>query len=364
MKNLSTTTDYDIGDYNYTEDDLCSLDLNPLEVIAQTYVHSVICAFGLMGNVLVIITYIFYKRTKTMTDVYLFNVAVVDLTFVMALPFIIYNEQYGWSMGPTACKVLRSTYSINLYGSMILLACISTDRYVSIVQAARSFGARLHALTYSRVICAAVWVFAVVLTLPTLIYTNRLEEPDPGTDTVSVTCQMSFKEADQAKLMKVLVPSLQMAIGFLLPLSVMAVCYSRIVCTLLRAQSSQRHKAVRVVLAVVVVFVVCHLPYNMALLIHTMSLFKERSCEAERMRLHVLAIFRSVAYLHCCLNPILYAFIGVKFRSHFCHIMLDLWCISKKYIHSVRSSPQGTSEVYVSGLKSLDGSNGMSSFSA
>lgn len=355
--------------YNYTvlEDEegevLCNLNPNPLDVTILTYIHGIICAFGLIGNLLVIVTYIFYKRTKTMTDVYLFNVAVADLIFVVALPFMIYNEQHSWLMGSTVCKMLRSAYSINLYSGMLLLACISGDRYFAIVQARRFFGARSRTLIYSRLICSAVWVFAVALTLPTLIYTERFEEPNLWAETVTVMCQLSFRTTEKAKLMKVLVPSLQMAVGFLLPLLVMVFCYSSIVYTLMRAHSTQRHKAVRVVLAVVVVFIVCQLPYNVVLLDHTLSLFKERGCEAEKLKLQVLAISRSIAYLHCCLNPILYAFIGVKFRSHFRQIMFDLWCFSKKYIYSARSS-RATTDICISGFKSSDGSKNMSSFTA
>ncbi|XP_029981851.1 C-C chemokine receptor type 6 [Sphaeramia orbicularis] len=360
----TSTPDYD---YNFTDptdspDEPCSFQAEPVEVIIQTYIHSFICAFGLIGNVLVIVTYLFYKRTKTMTDVYLFNVAVADLIFVVALPFIIYNEQNSWLMGPVSCKLLMSAYSINLYSGMLLLACISSDRYVAIVQARRTFGTRSRNLFYSRLICSAVWVFAVALTLPTFIYTERFEVWNLGGDSVTIMCQLSFNKSETAKLMKILVPSLQMAIGFLLPLLVMIICYSCILCTLLRAQSSQKHKAVRVVFAVVLVFIICHLPYNVALLSHTVALFTVRSCDMEKLKLHVLTISRSVAYLHCCLNPILYAFVGVKFRSHFRQIMLDLWCVSKKYISSARSS-RATSEIFVSGIKTSDASN-MSSFSA
>ncbi|KAM7403966.1 hypothetical protein PAMA_004401 [Pampus argenteus] len=360
----SVTQDYEYSaNADYIDDGLCTLDPNPAEVIAQTYIHSIICAFGLIGNALVIVTYIFYKRTKTMTDVYLFNVAVADLIFVAALPFIIYNEQHSWFMGAAACKILRSAYSVNLYSGMLLLACISGDRYVAIVQARRSFGARSNTLIYSRLISSAVWVSAVTLTLPTLIYTERFEETNVGAEAETVMCQLSFSKNETAMLIKVMVPSLQVAIGFLLPFAVMVFCYSSIMYTLLRTQSSQRHKAIRVVLAVVVVFIVCHLPYNVALLNHTLSLFKERSCKEENIKLQLLAIFRSVAYLHCCLNPILYAFIGVKFRSHFRQIIMDLWCFGKKHIYSARPS-RGTSDFCISGIKSSDGDNNMLSFSA
>lgn len=360
----ATFGDYDNGTEIYIDDDgFCIMDPDASEVITQTLIHSIICGFGLIGNVLVMVTYSFYKRTKTMTDVYLFNMAVADLIFVATLPFVIYNEQHDWSMGRVACKVLRSSYSINLYSGMLLLACISCDRYIAIVRATRSFGTRSRALVYSRLICLAVWVFAVALTLPTLIYTEPSEDNSPGSDRVTVMCQMSFNQTETAALVKLLVPSLQMAVGFLLPLCMMAFCYSCIIYTLLRAQSNQRHKAVRVVLAVVAVFIVCHLPYNVTLLIHMLSLFKQRSCDAENLKLKFLNICRTVAYLHCCLNPFLYAFVGVKFRNHFRQIMLDLWCFSKRYIYTARSS-RGTSEICVSGLKLSEGSNNMSSFSA
>lgn len=324
------------------DDGPCELDLSPAEVVGQAYIYSIICAFGLVGNALVIVTYMFYKKTKTTTDVSLVNVAVSDLMFVAALPFIVYNEQHSWVMGPVACKVLRSAYSINLYSGMLLLACISGDRYVAIVQAKRSFGARPAALIYSRLICAAVWGAAAALTLPTFIYTQRFEEHGPGAGDGAVMCQLSFSTSETAKQMKVLVPSLQMSIGFLLPLAVMLVCYSSITCTLLRARSSHRQKAIRVVLAVVVGFVVCHLPYNVTLLTHILSLFTERGCDAERVKVRVLAVSRSVAYLHCCLNPVLYAFVGVNFRSHIRQIIRDLRCFGRNYIISPRSSRGGS----------------------
>lgn len=324
--------------YYYDEDDLCDLGETPEELLAQTYLYSFICACGLLGNALVVITYMFYKKTKTMTDVYLFNVAVADLLFVVALPFITYNERRGWPMGAAACKGLRAAYSANLYSCMLLLACISCDRYVAIVRARRYFGRTLRC---GRLVCATVWVAAAALSVPTLVYVDLVQEEDrfipegESAETVVTTatsCQLFSQQEDTARLMKILVPSLQITFGFLLPLLVMTVCYCSVVRALLQAQSSRRHKAIRVVLAVVVVFVLCHMPYNVVLTHHTLSLFKVRSCEAERAKLLALNVFRSVAYLHCCLNPVLYAFVGVKFRGHFRQIVVDLGCVGKKFI--------------------------------
>lgn len=358
-------------DYNYTLDNLvppCShQNNNSVGMIVGPYIHSIICILGFVGNSLVIVTYAFYKRTKSMTDVYLLNVAIADLLFVVSLPLIVYNELSSWSMGPVACKLLRGSYSVNLYSGMLLLACISTDRYIAIVQARRSF--RLRSLPYSRLICAIVWTSALLLSFPTLYFYNHYEpshalvsfmydseEMNPTSSSPQYVCEFKFTDNTTARTTKVAVPSTQLAVGFFLPLLIMVFCYTAVIVTLLRAKNFQRHKAVRVVLAVVAVFIICHLPYNVTLLYDTVTMFEEQSCEASDALHTAKTVTQTIAYLHCCLNPVLYAFVGVKFRNHFRRIVQDLWCLGKRYIAPRRFS-RVTSEIYVSTRRSVDGSS-------
>lgn len=335
-----------------------------VEWVLGLYVHSIICLLGFVGNSLVIITYAFYKRTKSMTDVFLLNVAVADLLFVLSLPLIVYNQLSSWSMGTTVCKILSGSYSVNLYSGTLLLACISVDRYIAIVQARRSF--RLRSLARSHLICAVIWTAAVLLSVPTFYYYNlyrpshslevfMLEDDNLTSSALQNVCEFQFLDISTAWRTKVSVPSTQLAVGFILPLLIMAFCYSAVILTLLRARNSHRHKAVRVVLAVVVVFIGCHLPYNVTLLYHTVTMFQLESCEKSDV-LHVAkTVTQTVAYLHCCLNPVLYAFIGAKFRNHFRRIVQDLWCLGVTYRTS-RLSSRVTSEIYVSTRHSHDGS--------
>ncbi|XP_068199024.1 C-C chemokine receptor type 6a [Antennarius striatus] len=356
-------------DYNTSDDviGVCPHEATQrVELVVGPYIHSIICILGFLGNSLVIITYAFYKKTKSMTDIFLLNVAIADLLFVVSLPLIVYNELSSWSMGLMACKILRGSYSVNLYSGILLLACISTDRYIAIVRAHRSF--RLRSLPYSRAICAAVWTVALLLSVPTFYFYDRydashsfdeevfLMESNKTSGPPQYVCEFKFLDSNMAQNTKVAVPSTQLAVGFFLPLTIIIFCYSGVIVTLLRARNYQRHKAVRVVLAVVAVFVVCHLPYNLALFYDTVNMYEEQSCEASDA-LHVAKLVtQTVAYLHCCLNPVLYAFVGVKFRNHFRRIVQDLWCLGKRYIAPRRSS-RFTSEVYVSTRRSVDGSS-------
>ncbi|XP_070782257.1 C-C chemokine receptor type 6a [Enoplosus armatus] len=361
-------SDYDLNDSDYDYDLLgpCSHQNNhSVELVVGPYVHSIIFILGFLGNSLVIVTYAFYKRTKSMTDVYLLNVAIADLLFVVSLPLIVYNELSSWSMGPVACKLLRGSYSVNLYSGMLLLACISTDRYIAIVQARRSF--RLRSLPYSRLICTIVWASAFLLSVPTFYFYNwyepshtrdafmdQEEENHTATLPPQYVCEFRFTYNTTAWRTKVAIPSIQLAVGFFLPLLIMVLCYVAVIVTLLRARNFQRHKAVRVVLAVVAVFIACHLPYNITLLYDTVNMFKLQSCEEADALSTAKTVTQTIAYLHCCLNPVLYAFVGVKFRNHFRKIVQDLWCLGKRYIAPRRFS-RVTSEIYVSTRRSVDG---------
>lgn len=362
--------------YDYMESPCDSSDSvnDDVKYYLQVYVHSLICIIGLIGNILVILTYAFYKRTKSMTDVYLLNVAIADVLFVVALPLIIFSEQNGWAWGDWSCKLLRGVYSINLYSGILLLACISLDRYLAIVQARRSFRFRSSMLVYSYMICAVVWLLALLLTLPTFIFYQRYNLSETFNFSPNMTilmlesevsplylqeeehvCFFRFMDNDTAKLVKLLVPSSQVAVGFFLPLLVMGFCYSSVVFTLLRAKNFQRHKAVRVVLTVVLVFIACHLPYNAVLLYDIIYMFSFVDCSQHHNIQLLLILTESLAYLHCCLNPLLYAFIGVKFRNHFRRVVEDLWCLGKSYIGARRTS-RVTSEAYLSSRKSVDSS--------
>ncbi|XP_023203827.1 C-C chemokine receptor type 6-like [Xiphophorus maculatus] len=358
---------------NYTDDYYydhsgygpCSFsDSNSLNVVVGPYIHSIICILGLVGNSLVILTYALYKRTKSMTDVYLLNVAIADLLFVLALPFIVYNELYSWPMGQVACKLLRGSYSVNLYSGMLMLACVSTDRYIAIVQARRSF--RLRSMSSSHIVCFLIWIFALLVSVPTfhfyhwyepshneITWFNSTEQEEP-TDPQYV-CEWKFDDINTASIVKVAVPSTQLAIGFFLPLFIMIFCYTSVIITLQKAKNYKRHKAIRVVMVVMLVFIVCHLPYNLALLYDTVSYFEHRDCDAESSLRMAMSVLQMVAYLHCCLNPLLYAFIGVNFRNHFMRIFHDLWCAGKRYI-APRHSSRVTSDIYMSTIRrSVDG---------
>ncbi|KAM3932699.1 C-C chemokine receptor type 6 [Leptodactylus fuscus] len=325
MENFTATT-IDYIDYIESEDMPCSL--KSVRKFLKTFVpltFSFIFLFGLVGNILVVITFTCYKKGKNMTDIYLLNMAIADILFIFTLPFWAVYYYDNWIFKDFMCKLIRSIYAINFNCSMLLLACVGIDRYIAIVQVTKSLRLKIMALAYRRVLCFSVWIISAILSIITYIFSACYIVNENH-----FVCEAHYPKYLDASKWKLAVISIEVSVGFVIPFFVMLFCYVSIIITLLQAKNSQRHKAINVVVTVVIVFLMCQLPYNVVLLRKAARLSNQKqACQDTMNDSYSLFITKTLAYFHCCLNPVIYAFVGVKFRNYFFKIMQDFWCFSK-----------------------------------
>lgn len=313
-------TDYDDYDTGSTEDPgMCNRSW--VRVFRGQYeppLFWIIFILGAVGNLLVVWIYTTVRnRLKTMTDVYLLNLAVADLLFLCMLPFWAVDAVKGWDFGVSLCKMVSAVYKINFFSSMLLLTCISVDRYIAIVQVTKAQNLKKKRLFYSKLVCLGVWFVSALLALPEFIFAEVKTDQNQQSFCVLVYSNNEFNRT------KILVLSLQICMGFCLPLLVMIFCYSVIIRTLLQAKSFEKHKALRVIFAVVFVFVLSQLPYNSMLIVEATQASNAAFFDCEAVIRSDIAgqIAKSLAFTHACLNPFLYVFIGVRFRQDLLRIV-------------------------------------------
>ncbi|KAJ8384154.1 hypothetical protein AAFF_G00208560 [Aldrovandia affinis] len=283
-------------------------------------IYSIICFVGLVGNLLVMLTYIYFKRLKTMTDVYLLNLAAADLLFVLTLPFWAANCLDMWDLGLFLCKAMYSIYKISFFSGMLLLTCISVDRYFAIARAVSAHRHRSRAVYFSKVSSVVLWALALLFSVPEMIYTHVNENQ---------TCTTFSGDTIQ---LRVGIQVGQMAAGFALPTLVMGFCYCAIIRTLMQARNFERNKAIKVIFAVVAVFLLFQVPYNLAMLVETLNtaLGGSENCDFETRLQYALDVTQSLAFMRCCINPFLYAFIGVKFRHNLLKLLKNMGCLNQE----------------------------------
>ncbi|KAM9718953.1 C-C chemokine receptor type 9-like [Menidia menidia] len=286
-----------------------------------------VALLGGLGNLAVVRLHL-RRRGRGATELYLLQLAAADLLFLASLPLWAAEAAAGWRFGAALCRVNAALYKVNLFSGALLLAAISVDRYVVIVRGARGPGRRQR-LQRGRLVCAAVWLLALVLATPELAFARVAPQGwaadgggDGDGDAGALVCRL-MPPPGLGNRTKVLVLALQAGAGCCLPALVMALCYGRVAATLLRSRGFQKHRALRVLAALVAAFLLTQLPFNGVLVLRAAAAAGQTApgCAAQQAldRLHTL--LRGVAYLHACLNPLLYAFLGRRFRRELLQLL-------------------------------------------
>uniref|UniRef100_A0A2K6BSR4 CX3C chemokine receptor 1 n=1 Tax=Macaca nemestrina TaxID=9545 RepID=A0A2K6BSR4_MACNE len=270
--------------------------------------YSVVFAIGLVGNLLVVFALTNSKKPKSVTDIYLLNLALSDLLFVATLPFwthYVINEE---GLQNAMCKFTTAFFFIGFFGSIFFITIISIDRYLAIVLAANSMNNRTvqHGVTIS----LGVWAAAILVAAPQFMFTKQKENECLG---------------DYPEVLQEIWPVLRNVeanfLGFLFPLLIMSYCYFRIIQTLFSCKNHKKAKAIKLILLVVVVFFLFWTPYNVMIFLETLKLYDFfPSCDMRRDLRLALSVTETVAFSHCCLNPLIYAFAGEKFRRYLYHL--------------------------------------------
>lgn len=332
------TTDYYVSpDYDQIPE-ICDVsNIQEFSKVFQPFVQSLVFLIGISGNTLVLLTYGFAKRIKSMTDIYLINLAVADLLLLLTLPFLSISAVKGWVFGNEMCKVVQGMYAINFFSGFLFLTSISVDRYIEIVKAVKALTIRQRSIYYSKLISLCLWVASVLFSLPELIYSeSKLHNG-------LYLCKMIFPE-QITSTEKSASNFLQIILGFTVPFFVMVICYSIIIRTLLTSKSFRKHKALKVIFSVVLVFMIFQLPYTLVIFMEITDFLGnyQMSCDVRKSKDIAIIITSNLAFTRCCLNPIIYAFVGVSFREDVFLLLKKSGCISRstyaRYSGSSRNS--------------------------
>ncbi|XP_005794859.2 C-X-C chemokine receptor type 6-like [Xiphophorus maculatus] len=340
-ENLSYSDLYDCLDNlnvsNITSDyeaDFCEATENEKYFISmfQTCAFCLIFFVGVLGNCLVIATFALYRRLRlrSMTDVFLFHLALADLLLLLTLPLQASYTHWGWIFPDALCKVMRACYAINTYSGLLLLGCISVDRYMVVARAQQMLRLRSQILMAGKVAAVVVWIIAILLSLPEILYSRVSEFGEEA------HCVM--QKSGHVKM----VTNGAIIAVFCVSLITMVICYTSIGVVLWeghvhrRGKQWHRQRTLKLMVALVLVFLIFQLPYTVVL---------SRKIAGQFCALMGEYITCTLAYARCCLNPILYALVGVRFRKDVLQLMHDSRCPCglQLKLHSIHSTSNSAS---------------------
>ncbi|XP_043099787.1 proteinase-activated receptor 1 [Puntigrus tetrazona] len=253
-------------------------------------------------NLLALVMFVRKVRPKKPAAIYMMNLACADLLFVLVLPFRIAYRYNGnnWTYGAGMCRFVTAAFYCNMYCSVLLITCISVDRFMAVVYP-------MHSLTWrspqtASVACAAMWLLSVGGVTPLLLSNQTVHLADLGITTCHDVLDIHHLRAYYLYFFPVI-----SLLFFFVPLIVSAVCNVRIVQALCAANVENRAKKTRAVfmaLTVFSVFVVCFAPTNVILLSHYVQ-FAHKHSDASYAAYLLSTCIGSISY---CLDPLMYYF--------------------------------------------------------
>uniref|UniRef100_A0A3Q3EQ14 Chemokine (C-X-C motif) receptor 1 n=1 Tax=Labrus bergylta TaxID=56723 RepID=A0A3Q3EQ14_9LABR len=282
--------------------------------------YVLIFVLAIPGNLVVGLVIGLSRQALPPSDLYLLHLAVADILLALTLPFWATSVTQGWVFGDAMCKIVTILQELSFYSSILFLTCISMDRYMVIVRAMEARRANRRMVSW--VVCAAVWGTGAILSLPGLLHSSYKSH-----NSSQLMCEEHYTPGS-ASDWRLATRLLRHTLGFLIPLAIMLPCYGR-------------QKAMRVIVFVVFAFLLCWTPYHLAVMADTFfrSKIVPYNCPARMVVDRVMFATQILGLLHSCVNPVLYAFVGEKFRSRLTQILRKMGVLERTSLsRSSRSS--------------------------
>ncbi|XP_030638550.1 C-C chemokine receptor type 4 [Chanos chanos] len=271
-----------------------------------------------------------------MTDVCLVNLSLADLLLVCSLPFLADHARRGWVFGELMCKLVLSIYYIGFYSGIFFITMMGVDRYLAIVHAIHAM--RVRTRTYGILASIVIWIVSVLASFPETIFLKVKHYK--GNSSVCHSFYGGEEDGNRTARAGGIVK--MNVLGFIIPLIIMVFCYSMILRRVAMSRSTKK-RAMRLIVLVMVVFLCCWAPYNIISFLKSLELFGFiGECEPSRAIHSCLQITECIAYFHSCVNPLLYVFVGEKFKRHLFRLLNKGPCMKVQFMKNYLSPTIGS----------------------
>ncbi|XP_039946188.1 proteinase-activated receptor 2 [Hirundo rustica] len=288
-----------------------------LTTVFLPIVYIFVFIIGLPSNAMALWVFFFRTKKKHPAVIYMVNLALADLLFVVWFPLKISYHLNGnnWLFGEGLCKVFVGFFYGNMYCSILFMTCLSVQRYWVVVNPI------VNSKKKSEIalgISIAIWVLIFLGTIPLYLVNQTAYISNLNI----TTCHDVLPENVLAHDMFTYFLSLATGL-FLIPAIITAFAYVLMIKTLSASiidvsTGKKRKRAIKLVIVVLSMYLICFTPSNVLIIVHY-SLLKAYS-QSHLYVWYITALCLST--LNSCIDPFIYYYISKDFRDNLKYALL------------------------------------------
>ncbi|XP_076868030.1 neuropeptide FF receptor 2 isoform X2 [Brachyhypopomus gauderio] len=304
----------------------------------------------MVGNGVVCFIVLRSKTMRTVTNLFILNLAVSDLLVgIFCMPTtLVDNIITGWPFGSLVCKLSGMVQGISVSASVFTLVAIAVDRFRCIVY---PFKQKLTVST-STLIIVVIWVLAISIMFPSAVMLQVTKENrvsillgDGNATRPFFWCRENWPSPGMRKIYTTVL----FANIYLAPLTLIVIMYARIGLALFKSPvpssaarvgsdsahgstsgpgpgkvggcegrqtvSRKKKHAVKMLLVVALLFILSWLPLWTLMMLSDYASLNERQHRV--INIYVYPLAHWLAFCNSSVNPIIYGFFNENFRRGF-----------------------------------------------
>lgn len=308
--------------------------------MAALIFYCLLFIIGVTVNLTALWVFALTTKKRSSVTVYMINVAVVDLLFILLLPFrMVYHHSHYWPFGDIFCRISAALTIFYPSMALWLFALISADRHMAIVQP--KHGKELRNVPKTVAACLGLLLMTLGANV-TLLFTKD----DPDVTSNFTTC-IKMHDIHQIKDNN-MITFVRLIFFFLVPVCIMIVSYIIIVNNLIHGRASKlkpkvKQKSIRIIITLIIQILVCFVPFHVCLVLSLLW-------TGSNHEFSTWAIFTTfLMNLSTVLDIILYYIVSKQFQDRVISVILY-----RNYLRSVRRKSRCTHTGSIRSMSNLN----------
>ncbi|KAE9413634.1 hypothetical protein Angca_003675, partial [Angiostrongylus cantonensis] len=296
-------------------------------------------ALGIPANVFVLVAIFYFRKMRTISNIYIGNLAVADLLFLAGTPIVITQSiTKDWTFGIVVCKGFVAGNGISQFASAMFIAVLSMDRFLGVCYPTRS--SMLRTRRAATIAAILTWVIVVLEITPLFMFIKLVTNSSTMHYSFCLffqthICVLVTEEdredleggkiaADRETLFsRKFFTTYTFTLSYLMPLIAIWIFYAKIIRKLWRRRQQtqlkrkiSKRKTTKVTimgLSIVISYTLCWLPYWLIQWSIALNIGWNRN-----LSILTCASYAAFAllYINRAVNPFIYVFLSESFKRN------------------------------------------------